>query len=85
MEQGKQGGLRKREEGTNVLQEDLENTSGLFVDETGDTLDATSTSETADGRLGDALDVVTEDLAVTLGTALSETLKRGLACRRRIV
>jgi ABC-type transporter Mla subunit MlaD len=39
-----------------------------------DTLDATTTSETADSRLGDALDVVTEDLAMTLGSTLAEAL-----------
>jgi hypothetical protein len=37
------------------------------------TLDTTTTSETTDGRLGDALDVVTENLSVTLGTAFAET------------
>ena len=31
-----------------VLEEDLENTTGLLVDETGDTLDTTTTSETTD-------------------------------------
>eukprot|EP00579_Thalassiosira_antarctica_P026665 CAMPEP_0202028350 /NCGR_PEP_ID=MMETSP0905-20130828/63405_1 /ASSEMBLY_ACC=CAM_ASM_000554 /TAXON_ID=420261 /ORGANISM="Thalassiosira antarctica, Strain CCMP982" /LENGTH=139 /DNA_ID=CAMNT_0048592051 /DNA_START=61 /DNA_END=480 /DNA_ORIENTATION=- len=38
-----------------VLEEDLEHTTGLLVDETGDTLDTATTSETADGGLGDAL------------------------------
>ena len=57
-----------------VLEEHLEDASGLFVDETGDALDTTTASETADRRLRDALDVVTENLAVTLGAALSETL-----------
>ena len=56
-----------------VLEEDLEHGAGLLVDETGDALDATAASQTTDGRLGDALDVVTEDLAVTLGAALSES------------
>ena len=32
-----------------VLEEDLENTTSLFVDETRDTLDTTTTSETANG------------------------------------
>ena len=44
-----------------------------FVDETGDTLDTTTTSETADSGLGDTLDVVAKDLTVTLGASLSET------------
>ena len=57
-----------------VLEEHLEDASGLFVDETRDALDTTTASETADRRLRDALDVVTENLAVTLGAALSETL-----------
>ena len=56
-----------------VLKEDLEHTTGLLVDETRDTLDTTTTSETADGGLGDALDVIAKDLAVTLGASLSET------------
>jgi hypothetical protein len=39
-----------------------------------DTLDTTTTRQTADGGLGDTLDVVAQDLAVTLGAALAETL-----------
>jgi len=39
-----------------------------------DTLDTTTTRETSDSGLGDALDVVSQDLAVTLGAALAETL-----------
>jgi hypothetical protein len=56
-----------------VLEEDLEHTTGLLVDETGDTLDTATTSETTDGGLSDALNVVTEDLPVTLGASLSES------------
>ena len=56
-----------------VLKEDLEDTTRLFVDETRDTLDTTTTGETTNGGLGDALDVVTKDLPVTLGASLSET------------
>ena len=55
-----------------VLEEDLEDTTGFFVDQAGDALDTPTASQTADGRLGDALDVVPEDLAVTLGAALPE-------------
>jgi hypothetical protein len=39
-----------------------------------DTLDTTTTSETSDSGLGNTLDVVTKNLAVTLGTALAKTL-----------
>ena len=56
-----------------VLKEDLEDSTGLFVDEARDTLDTTTTSQTADGGLGDALDVVTQHLTVTLGASLSES------------
>ncbi len=59
---------------THVLEEDLENTTRLLVDETGDTLDTTAAGETADGGLCDTLDVVAKDLAVTLSTTLSESL-----------
>ena len=56
------------------LKEDLEDTAGLLVDEAADALDTTTACEAADGGLGDALDVVAQDLAVALGAALSEPL-----------
>ena len=56
------------------LQEALQNTAGFFIDKTRDTLDSTSASETTNGGLGDTLDVVSQDLAMTLGTSLSEAL-----------
>jgi hypothetical protein len=37
-----------------------------------DTLHAATTRETSDSRLRDALDVVTENLAMALGTAFAE-------------
>jgi hypothetical protein len=58
----------------NTLKEGLQNTTGLLVDHGRDTLDTTTTSETSDGRLGDTLDVVTKNLAMTLGSTLAETL-----------
>ena len=54
-----------------VLQKHLENTTGLLIDEAGDTLHATSASQTTDGWLCDPLDVVTKDLSVALGTSFS--------------
>jgi hypothetical protein len=57
-----------------VLKEDLEDTTGLLVDQTRDTLDTTTTSETTDGGLGDTLNGVTNDLAVALGSTLTESL-----------
>ncbi len=56
-----------------VLEEDLEDRAGLLVDETRDALHTTTTSETADSGLGNALDIITENLAVTLRAALAET------------
>ena len=64
-----------------VLKEDLEDTTGLLVDETTDTLDTATTSETTDSRLGDALDVITKDLAMTLGASLSKTFASFSATR----
>ncbi len=57
-----------------ILQEDLEDTPGLLVDEARDTLDTTAASQTPDGRLGDALDVIPEHLPVPLGASLAESL-----------
>ena len=63
-----------------TLEEGLEDTTGLLVDHGGDTLDTTTASETADSGLGDTLDVVTQDLAVTLGATLAETLATLSTC-----
>ncbi len=49
-----------------------------------DTLDTATTSETTNSGLSDTLDVVTENLPVTLGTTLSETLS-ALATWKRLV
>ena len=57
-----------------VLKEDLEDTTGLFVDESRDTLDSSTSRQTTDGGLGDALDVITKYLTVTLGASLAESL-----------
>ena len=54
-----------------VLQEHLQDATGLFVDESRDSLDTTSASKTTDGWLGDTLDVITQNLSVTLGAPLS--------------
>jgi hypothetical protein len=56
-----------------VLEEHLQHRAGLLVDETRDALNTTTASEAADGRLGDALDVVAKHLAMTLGASLSKT------------
>jgi len=56
-----------------ALEEGFEHAASLFVDHGRNTLDATTTSQTADGGLGDALDVVTENLAMAFGSALSKT------------
>jgi hypothetical protein len=48
-----------------------------------DTFDTATTSETTDGGLGDTLDVVTQDLTVTLRTTLAETLTTLTTCKTR--
>ena len=55
-----------------VLKEHLEDTAGLLVDEARDALDTTTASQTADGGLGDTLDVVAQNFAVTLGAAFAK-------------
>ena len=54
-----------------VLKENLKDTTGLLVDKARDTLDTTSSCQSSDSRLGDTLDVISQDLSVTLGTTLS--------------
>ena len=53
------------------FKEDLEDTTGFFVDESGDAFDTTTSRKTADGGFGNALDVVSQDLAVTFGTTFT--------------
>ena len=57
-----------------VLQEHLQHPAGLLVDEAGDALHAAAASQAADGGLGDALDVISQDLSVALGSPLPQTL-----------
>ena len=57
-----------------VLEEHLQYTTGLLVDQARDTLDTTTTGQTTDCWLGDTLDVITKNLPVTLGAPLSKTL-----------
>jgi hypothetical protein len=57
-----------------TLKEGLENTTGLFIDHGWDTFDTTTASKTSDSWLGYALDVVSQDLAMSLGSTLAETL-----------
>ncbi len=47
-----------------------------------DTLDASTTRETTNGGLGDTLDVVTQDLAMTLRSTFAEALATFSACER---
>merc|ERR1719295_2152611 len=57
-----------------ILQENLQNTPGLFVDETTDPLDTTPSSKSPDCRLGNALDVIPQHLAVSLSTTFAQSL-----------
>merc|ERR1712146_867951 len=57
-----------------VLEEHLEDAARLLIDGAADTLDTSTASKTADRRLGNALDIVSQHLAVTLGSALAEPL-----------
>jgi hypothetical protein len=56
-----------------TFKEGLEDTTGLFVDHGRDTLDTATTSETTDGWLGNTLNVITQNLAMTLCSSLSKT------------
>ena len=58
----------------NVLQENLEDTTSLLVDESRDTLDSSTSRQTPDCGLGDALDVIPQHLTVTLCASLAQSL-----------
>lgn len=69
-----------------ILEEYFQDTAGLLVDESGDTLDSTTTCQTANCRLRYTLDVIAKDLAMTLGSPFAQTLSAFTATRhlRRI-
>ena len=56
-----------------ILQEDLQHTPGLFIDQSRDTLHTTSAGQTSDCWLGNTLDIVSQDFPVPLCTTLSKT------------
>jgi hypothetical protein len=56
-----------------VFQENFQDTTGFFVDQTGDTLDTTTAGQTTDSWLGDTLDVITKNFTMTLCASFSET------------
>ena len=64
-----------------VLEEDLEDTAGLFINEATDALDTTTACKTANGGLGNALDVIPKDFAVTLRASLAKSLSSFTASR----
>ena len=57
-----------------VLKEDLEDSPGLLVDEARDPLHSSPPRQATDCGLGDALDVVPQNLPVPLGSTLAESL-----------
>jgi len=57
-----------------VLEEYFQYAARFFVNQTGDTFDAASTSQSSDRRFRDALDVVTENLTMTFGATFSQSL-----------
>ncbi|KAL4341730.1 hypothetical protein GQ457_08G012570 [Hibiscus cannabinus] len=56
----------------NVFQKDLEDAASLLVDQAADPLHAASTSQSSYRGLGDALDIIPENLPVTFGSALAQ-------------
>ena len=57
-----------------ILKEHFEDSTGLLIDEARDPLDSSTSRQTTDSGLGDALDVVSQHLTVTLGASLSKSL-----------
>ena len=51
----------------------LQNTACFFVNESGHALDASATGHAADAGLGDALEIVAQNLAMATRAALAET------------
>ncbi|KAL7462445.1 hypothetical protein ACHAXS_002827 [Conticribra weissflogii] len=65
----------------NILEENFQDTTSLFVNETRNTLHTATSGKTADCGLGDALNIVAKDLSVTLRASFSETFTSFTAAR----
>merc|ERR1719228_2720616 len=57
-----------------IFQEDLQDSPGLLVDQPRDPLNATPPGKTTDCRFGNALNVISKNLPVTLGSPLPQSL-----------
>jgi hypothetical protein len=66
-----------------ILQEHLENPPGLLVDQARDALDPSTASQSADSGLGDALDVVPQNLPVPLGSSLACRLDSSMSANSK--
>ena len=71
---GAKGGLRK---GAHVLKEDLEDTTGLLVDEAGDTLYTTTTRKTTNSGL---CDTWPDNDLIRYGTVTGQQIRTYLGC-----
>ncbi|XP_040159943.1 uncharacterized protein LOC120898323 [Anopheles arabiensis] len=56
-----------------ILQKYFQDATGFLVDEAGDTFHSSAPSQTADGGLGNALDVIPQHFSVTLGSSFTQT------------
>lgn len=64
-----------------IFQEHLQHPAGLLIDETRYTLNSSTPGQTTDGGLGDALDVIAKNLAVTFSATFSKALPALAASR----
>ena len=64
-----------------IFEENFEDTSSFFVDQSTDSFYTTTTRQTADGWLRDSLDVVTKNLSMTLGASFSQSFSSFSASR----
>ncbi|XP_011818312.1 PREDICTED: uncharacterized protein LOC105526832 [Colobus angolensis palliatus] len=64
-----------------ILQKNLENTSGLLINQTGDSFNPTTSSKAPNSRLSNTLDVIPQHLPVALGASLTQTFTAFAATR----
>jgi hypothetical protein len=60
-----------------IFQKDFQYTPRFFINQATDTFHSTTTGQTTNGRLGNALNIVAKNLAVTLGAAFAELFVGG--------
>lgn len=64
-----------------IFEKDFQDSTGFFIDVSRNTLDSSSASESSDGRLGDSMDIISQNLSVAFSSRFSKSFSSFSAAR----